>query len=176
MRFFDKISLSKKISNISSERNKRTWQLREKIHPLWALVSPYLGFIFTGIGKDVNCSDVLKVLANADEKSISNVTRLLTFWFFWSLDRLAGYKDLLQDPKLKEYFLKIWNLNENELQKLIKLFDDETKERKVVLLWELICFELKAKDLFPLHAFQYIRNAQKMVIDPLFPEKLIKNK
>jgi hypothetical protein len=174
MRFFNKISLSKKMYKISSERNIRTFQLKETIHPLYTKVIPYLGCIFMGIVEDVNCSDVLKALADSSEKTISNVTRLLTFWLFWSLDRLVGYKGLLRDPQLKEYFLKIWDLNNDELQKLIKLIDSEKKERKVLVLWELICVELKSKDLFPLHTFKYIRMAQKMVIDPESLERMSK--
>ena len=174
MRFFDKKSLSKRIHKISSERNIKTLQLKETIHPLWIMVAPYLGCIFVGIGEDVNCSDVLKAFANSDEKSISNVSRLLTFWLFWSLDRLAGYKGLLKDPQLKEYFLKIWDLNDDELHKLIKIFDSEKKERKVLVLWELICVELKSKGLSPLYAFQYIRMAQKMVLDPESLERMYK--
>ena len=158
MRYFDKISLSKKIANISLERNKKTWQLRGTIPPTWTLIAPYLGFIFTGIVEDVNCKDVLKVFANADEKTLDHVSRLLAFWFFWSLERLAGYKNILQDSQMKEYFLKIWSLNNNEFQKLIKLFDDEKQERKVILLWELICSELRVQNLFPLFAFQYIED------------------
>lgn len=177
MKFFDKISLNKKISAISLERNKKTWELKETIHPLWIMVAPYLGLIFQGIADDSNCKEVFNVFVKADEKSLNQVSKLLVFWFFWSLDRHAGYNDMLQDAKTKEYFLKIWNLNSEEFEKLIHLFDNaKGPGGSSLLLLKLICEKLNAENLATIFTLRHVGiiivSAQEVVLKPGMLKKL----
>jgi len=174
MKFFDKISLNTKLSTISRRRNEKTWQLSQSaaLHSSWVFIAPYLGLIFQSIADDPKCNDVFSVLVKADENSLNQVSKLLVFWFYWSMARLVGYNDWLQDTKTKVCFEKIWYLDNNEFQKLINLFDGAKSEERVLILWKLICDELGVTGLMPIFALKHIRNAQVTVIEPGNLEKM----
>ena len=138
-------------------------QKLDKVHPFFSIIPIYLGQFYQGISTDSNTSVILNAFAQIDEQTLDSIDQMLVFWFFWSMDRLAGHY-LLNDAKVQYGFKTIWSINEDRQKELIQIFDGLRPEEQPSFLWKLVQKLLGDKSLSPLFALVHLRNAQMFVI------------
>ena len=178
MGFFNKIALRGILYPVLKEKADLAFENRENIDPHWIQVVPYLRLFFSGIADDSNCKDLLKVLAQGNRETIRQISKLLVFWFFYSLDRdvLRGNDDFLENSDVRTYFKRVWFLYDSELYHFTNSLDNANIEKRLVTFCKLICEKLNNDKLLTclmLYASLHMIGAQKMVLK-LDEESLIK--
>ncbi|MFA6475883.1 MAG: hypothetical protein WCV68_00555 [Candidatus Paceibacterota bacterium] len=167
MGFFSNISsqgkFNKKLTTVSTHRNKILMSEIKSVHPLFTIIPMYLGSFYQGVLTDDKASVFFEILAEATEQQIDFVNRLLTVWFFWSADRLMDIK-VLKERSVVVGFSKVWSLSDVELKSLVSSLDASGQGKDILYLWKKIEEVLNHGDINPLYVFPHLRNAMTSVL------------
>lgn len=162
MRFVDRGILLRKHNALQMLRNTIRDSQPAPIPLLFSVPDMFIGLFFHHIANDVNTKEILHKLASANDMQLNLINRLLTFWWFWSLDRYFGKNTLNMEP-VKKGFLSIYGLSEIDLEQTAKHFD-EKQPFEVRELWNMICGALCDNSLSPMFAFVHLDSAQTEIL------------
>jgi hypothetical protein len=107
------------------------------VHPLFSLIPIYLGKFFQNIYDDPNSVDDFRIFADAEEDQLHAIIMVLTFWFFWSLDRLES-RDLLSNPQVIDGLQVIWGFNDRLINSYATQLDSQKQGMELLSLWTFI--------------------------------------
>ena len=168
MHFLKKLSLNKKMSAIAQVRNEKTTQMimSGKTAPVFGVISIYLGLFYESVSNDPNTRDVFNALVASSLVQIMHASKILAFWFIWSLDlgNLAGNRFINLDETKKD-FSEIWNMHISEIERLTNFFDSLAIEKRTIALWDMFISGLNINDISSIRgsfifAMPHLKNAQ----------------
>ena len=164
-----RVVLAAKLITIFEPRRETLEKCRDEIQVRFWLVPIYLNTFYEGITKDENTREELHVLSQASEQQIDSLNKLLTFWWFWSADRLEGRTAfVLSSAEVREGLRVIWDIDDSTQDVYTKLFDNCPPAFVTgYVLWNLMCKILKNSEMSLLSVMPHIRNAQVSTLQTL---------
>lgn len=156
----------KKIGSIQRQRNLRMGRQPEQINIYFVLTPIYLALFFKNIMGDADAKDELQAFALASEQELDKISRMLVFWWFYSLDRIVG-NPLLSETNVRRGLSNIWDFSDEQIENLINKLDALPKEKVAMFPWRYICEVLGNDSLSFLFIGEHLNNAQIRVLrDP----------
>ncbi len=132
------------LNPVLQEKTKLTYEQREVISEYWVLVIPYLRLFFQSVIDDDKCKDFLRELARCDKKTFREVVNLFVIWFFYNLDRtvIRGVSDLLEEQRVRTYFIKVWFIDSVEFHDIVYSLDNTKLEERQQVFCRSVCEKL----------------------------------
>ncbi len=166
MKFIDKANFSAKISNISKKQGLtlRSFLETGEGHELLVLVPTFIDTFFQLMRDDSNSKEAFHSLSIASEEKLESIERVLSFYFFYILDRFYGHSLLNDEDKVLFPLRAIWGWSHSGLPRYIELFNAQSEEDIVANYPVKILSDMIGQELNTIFIKQHLHNAFKLVI------------
>lgn len=162
MRFIDRRVLAAKANAAAVRRNAIRDTLPDPIPGVFTFSMFFVASFFSKVSEEKNASEFLAALASANDVQLDTVMKLLTFWWFWSQDRLQGMGSLELEP-VRTGLTRIWGYSEIDIDQTTQFFDSKG-DLAVTSLWDMIANTLMNRQLSPVFVLPLMRNSQVEVL------------